>query len=221
LVKLSNTLSRNPELRTIIADGIEAALLPAGFAPTGRRWTWARPAKELTHLIGVLTKVASRSYTVQWSIGCPPAAAILWGEGDARDISFNVMAGLPSGIVRGALGDGWTLSGSTTPNEALEIAAAAKADLRVVAARLYRLQTRRELWNYLLENREPVDRRDFLFPAMLPFKLVTAAALALAGYDREGCDLLPEVMNAWSKVRDRPTRERLARLEAAAKSVCA
>ncbi|HEX2682110.1 MAG TPA: hypothetical protein VHQ03_12560 [Candidatus Dormibacteraeota bacterium] len=216
-VKLSNKLSRNPKLATIIAAGIESSVTPLGFRATGRRWTWARPNNELTHLVGVLSK--GSSYSLQWSVGCPAAAQILWGQGDARDIAYNLMAGVPSGVVPGAI-NGWSLEESTTNTQVQEIVDSLGSSLVELSHWLTQFGTRRALWTYLIANRNPVDNREFVFPAILPFKMAAAAALALAGGDREGCELLADVRLTNHGFRDKLAKGRLTRIEAAAREVC-
>lgn len=81
-------------------------------------------------------------------------------------------------------------------------------------------KTRREVWTYLLENRDPTDRRDFVVPADLPLKLLTAAAFAAVDGDRMACDLLPEAEQAMAKFRDSLTVRRIRRLQEAAYNVC-
>jgi hypothetical protein len=68
----------SPLLDVIVREGFEAALLPLGLKPSGRRLTWSKPADELSHLIGLLP--TRKRYTIQWSVGCPPAARLLWGD---------------------------------------------------------------------------------------------------------------------------------------------
>jgi hypothetical protein len=210
--------SKSARLKAVIKDGIEAALLPAGFVSTGKPLTWGRSAGELTHLIGVHSRTSS--YSLQWSLGCPPAAWLLWGDGDPRDVSYCVMAGTPSDMVHPSHGDGWILSDTSTSEDAVTIAAGLKSDLAIVVKRLEAFSTRRQVWTYLLENRDPVDDRDFLVPAQLPFKLATAAALALAGGDLEGCDLAAEAELALRRFKDKLHREQVNRLRTAASNVC-
>jgi hypothetical protein len=191
--------------------------VPLGYSRTGRVWTWARPAGELTHLIGILR--TGTSYTLQWSVGCPPAARLLWGEGDERDLSFNVMAGVPSRAAPGAV-NGWALDKLTADKDLLEMGASVKESLLKVCSWLDNFQTRRGLWTYLLENRDPWDHREFTFPANLGFKFATATALALVGGDHEGCELLADVQATHRPWRDRMAQRRLERIEAFAKDVC-
>jgi hypothetical protein len=210
--------SRSTRFKKIVKEGIEAALLPAGFVPTGKPLTWGRSARELTHLVGVHRRATT--YSVQWSVGCPPATWLLWGDGDPRDIGYCVMAGTPSDIVRPSHGDGWTLDDTSTPAGVANIALGLKSDLDAVAKRLESFTTRRVLWTYLLQNRNPVDHRDFLIPAKLPFKLAAAAALALAGGDVEGCDLADDAALALRGFKDKLHREQAGRLRAAASKIC-
>lgn len=199
-------------------NGIEAALFPLGFRATGRSLTWSREYGELKHLIGVHRK--GDSYTIQWSIGNDAAAKLMWGEGDPRDISFNVMAGVPSSVSKPRLGNGWALGDVESEGQAVDIAAALKADLTDVAKWQERFRTRRDVWTYLLENRDYVDHRDFVFPAILPFKLAIAAALALSAGDRDGCLLMPDVRHALMGFRDKDSKQRLQRLEFEAGRIC-
>jgi hypothetical protein len=145
----------------------------------------------------------------------------MWGDGDPRDISYNIMAGLPSDVLRATLGNGWSFTEATTNPEVLDIVNAIKSDLIAIAKWLERFDTRRGLWSYLLANRDPVDHREFTVPALLPMKLATAAALALSGNDQDGCALMPEVRSAMKGFRDKQSKERLQRLEQAAAAVCA
>jgi hypothetical protein len=210
---------RSPLLDLIVKEGFEAALLPLGFKPTGRRLTWSRPANELSHVIGLLPN--RKRYTIQWSVGCPSAARLLWGDGDVSDVGYTVMAGVPSNILKPTFGNSFEILEDITAESVHASAAAIASDVAGIAASLDRFQTRHGLWRYLMTNKDPVDHRDFTFPAMFTMKIATAAALALAGGDREGCEFMPEVRIALTKFKDKLARERLARLEDAAQRVCA
>ena len=59
------------------------------------------------------------------------------------------------------------------------IAEALRPDLRVTEERLREFQSRRDVREYLLLNRDRIDRRDFVIPANLPLKLFKASALAI------------------------------------------
>jgi hypothetical protein len=205
-------------LKEVIKDGIEAALMPAGFVPTGKPLTWGRSAGELTHLVGIHRMITSHS--VQWSVGCRPAAWLLWGDGDPRDVGYCVVAGSLNKIVRSSHGNGWTMNDTSTPEDAATIAAWLKSDLEIVAKHLDAFRTRRGLWTYLLQNRDAIDRRDFSEPVLLPFKLAAAAALALAGGDLEGCELVEEAEFALRGFRDKLHRDQVSRLRAAAREIC-
>jgi len=206
-------------LHVIVREGVEASLLPLGFKPTDRRLTWSRPANEVNHLIGLLAK--GKRYTIQWSVGCAPAARLLWGDGNVGDISYAVMAGIPSDLIKPAFGDGFALTEDVTDENVHDTADGIATDLAAVAQSLERFQTVRGLWRYLMANRDPVDRRDFSFPTMFPMKIAAATALALVGGDREGCELMPEARVALTQFREKLSLERLERLEDAARAVCA
>lgn len=160
------------------------------------------------------------SGSLQWSVGCPPAAWLLWGDGDARDVSYCVVAGTLGDIVRPSHRDGWKLDDTSTEEDATTIAAGLKSDLERVTKRLEEFTTRRDLWTYLIQNRDPVDHRDFAQPALLSFKLAAAAALALAGGDLEGCDLFTEAESALRRHKDKGHRDQIGRLRAAADKIC-
>lgn len=130
------------------------------------------------------------------------------------------MAGVPSNILKPKFGNSFEMLEDVTEDNVHTSAAAIASDLAGIAGSLERFQTRRGLWGYLMANKEPVDHRDFTFPAMFMMNIATAAALALAGGDREGCELMPDIRTELTKFKDKLARERLGRLEDVAKTVC-
>lgn len=100
------------------------------------------------------------------------------------------------------------------------MAADLTSDLAQVAKRLEEFTSRRGLSTYLIQNRDPVDHRDFAAPAVLEFKLAAAAALALAGGDPEGCQLFAEAEPALRRYKDKGHRDQVGRLRAAADKIC-
>jgi hypothetical protein len=130
-----------------------------------------------------------------------------------------VMSGTPGNIRHPAPGQSWTLD-KATEGQLQSIIEAVRADLQVVAERLKPFERRRDLITYLLQNRDRIDRRDFLIPANLPLKLVTATALALADRDNQACELLPEVDREMERYHDKLSLERLSRLHQAANALC-
>lgn len=81
-----------------------------------------------------------------------------------------------------------------------------------MAVRLEAFPNRRAVREYLLRNRDPIDQRDFVIPANLPLKLLTAATLAVLDEDADVCALLPEVEAAMLRYSDEMSSRRLARL---------
>jgi hypothetical protein len=90
----------------------------------------------------------------------------------------------------------------------------------VVSEHLERFQTRRDVRNHLLVNRDPIDRRDFVIPANLPLKLLTAAVLAAIDEDPEACDLASEAALLMAPYRHPVSLERVERLQAAVARLC-
>src|SRR5260370_36188010 len=205
-------------LRRLASDAFDAVLVPEGFNRVERKYTWVRRTSELVHVVAVLHR--RRQYDIQWGVVSPEAAELLWGRAaDPTDVGQSVMSGTPGKIRHPAPGQSWTLD-EVTDGQLQQIIEAVRADLEVVAKRLNAFQRRRDLMTYLLQNRDRIDRRDFLIPANLPLKLGTATALALADHDKQACDLLPEVDREMARYRDRLSVERVGRLRQAAGALC-
>ena len=130
------------------------------------------------------------------------------------------MSGTPGSIRHPAPGQSWTLEPANDMDAVAKIADEVRIDMQVVANRLADFKTRRDVRDYLMLNRDPVDARDFVIPANLPLKLMTAASLALIDRDTAVCDLLPEVESQMEPFQGELSRDRLDRLRLAAEVVC-
>jgi hypothetical protein len=206
-------------LSRIVAEGFEAVLLPAGFESTQRKLTWARPSRELHHIVTVLRK--RQLYDVQWGVFATGAAEIIWGvPSDPSDVGQAVLSGTPGTIRHPAPGQSWRLDSSTDQAATEAIADAVRSDMQVVASRLAAFETRHDVRTYLLLNRDPIDRRDFVIPANLPLKLLTAATLAVLDRDKAVCDLVSEVEAQWTRYPSESTKGRLTRLRTATDAIC-
>ena len=205
-------------LRRLESEAFDAVLLPQGFNRAKRKHTWVRATRELFHTISILHR--RRQYDIQWGVVSPEVAELLWaGPPDPSDVGQSAMSGTPGTIRHPAPGQSWTLNEAMEP-ELQNLIETVRGDLRVVGERLAQFERRRDLRNYLLENRDRIDRRDFLVPANLPLKLVTATALALADQDREACELLGEVDREMARFQDNLSVERVERLHRAARAMC-
>lgn len=205
------TVRRAEALRRIVVDGIEAALLPAGFEAVGKL-TWTRAAAELQHVIALLARRGM--YDVQWGVVSPEAVPFLWGKpAEGGDVGEAVMSGTPSSIHHPPAGQSFRLDASVPAGAIPEISAALVEDLGRVERRLRAFSTRRELRAYLMDNRDPKDRRDFIIPANLPLKLFTATTLAVIDGDRVAHGLLADTEQAMARYKDEISVARLGRLK--------
>ena len=213
-----SVISEALAIRRVEADAFDAVLGPQGFSRVARKHTWVRGTLELFHVVSILHR--RRQYDVQWGVVSPEAAELLWGKpADPTDVGQSSMSGTPGSIRHPALGQSWTLD-EGTDGGLQRIIEAVRADLQVVAERLKAFERRRDLVTYLLQNRDRIDQRDFVIPANLPLKLVTATALALADHDKQACDLLPDVDREMARFQDKLSTERLTRVRQAARALC-
>lgn len=211
-------LSRNVALRKIIAEGIEAALVPAGFESTGKL-AWLRRTPELQHVIALLSRRGM--YDLQWGVVSPEAAPFLWGE-PARegDVGAAVMSGTPGSIHHPAPCQSFRLDAMVPADDVERIVTGLSSDLRPVEKRLRVFSTRRDVRSYLLLNRDPKDRRDFVIPANLPLKLYTAATLAVIDGDPEACGLIADAEQSMAPYKGEVSIARLRRLRDGSAVLC-
>jgi hypothetical protein len=170
----------------------------------------------------VLTVLRRRQfYDVQWGITVSGASELLWGaRSDVSDVAQAVMSGTPGSIRHPAPGQSWNLDEAVDVATLSTIVDAVRSDIQVVVDRLSVFKTPRDIRVYLLLNRDPVDDRDFVIPANLPLKLLTAATLAAIDRDRDVCDLMPEVEAQMKNFHDALSQARLNRLRRAADELC-
>ena len=166
----------SPELRRILTTGFEPVLLPAGFERNGQS-RWRRSTGQLDHVVELWRRYG-RCH-VQWGVVSPELVWLLYGYEPRGDVSDAAMTGWPSAIRRPARAESFELDDGT---DADAIALGVAEDMRLVEAYLRKFQTRADLREYLLLNRDPKDNRGFSIPVHLPLKLYTAAALAV--FDR-------------------------------------
>jgi hypothetical protein len=210
-------MSRAAALREI-KQGVEAALRPEGFEPAGQL-AWLRRTPELHHVIALLARRGM--YDVQWGIVSPEATHYLWGVDPlAGDVGQAIVSGTPSSIQHPAQCQSFRIEGSVSADAVRAIVAGLSTDLGLVEIRLRSFTTRREVRDYLLLNREPKDRRDFVIPANLPLKLFTAATLAVIDADPGARDLVAETEQAMGRFKDDISSARLERLRAASAALC-
>ncbi len=203
----------------VCKEGLDSVLVPAGFVADTRKLTWVRLSQDVRHLVTILHR--RKFYDLQWGVNTDGAAEIIWGAStDPKDVGQAVLSGTPSGIRRPAPGQSWTLESGVDRSKVEEIAAAVRDDAAVVAKRLEDFPNRKAVRNYLLENRNPIDQRDFVIPANLPLKLLTAATLAVLDRDAQACQLLPEVESAMARYSDDLSTSRLTRLRTAVRPLC-
>jgi hypothetical protein len=203
------TLDRRGSLGRIQAV-VERALPDFGKAG---RLTWVRDTPELQHVIAFLDRRGG--YHVQWGIVSPETTPIMWGEeGKSGDVGSAVLSGTPSSIRQPAPGASFRFETANDPAVVDAIAAAVEEELRLTANWMRDLQTRRELRDYLLANRDKKDPRGFVIPTNLPLKLFTAAALAAVDRDPLALELLPDVEAHLSSFGG-PMTSRLVRLRSA------
>ena len=202
----------------LLEAGFGAVLAPAGFASSRDRRIWVRTEAEVEHVVALLNRRGS--FDVQWGLVCPDVVDVMWGAPyKAFDIGQAIVSGTPSTIQHPAQAqsfDAATLAAHTT-----SIVTGVREDLAVVETWTRPFRTRLDVRAYLLENRDPTDRRAFVIPAKLPLKLFTAAALAVADRDAIGCDLVREAEAALAPFKGDVTSGRLKRLRLMAADLCA
>lgn len=214
----NQALSRTVALRKIIAEGIEAALISVGFESKGRR-AWLRRTPELQHVIALLSRRGM--YDIQWGLVSPEAAPFLWGRpAQEGDVGAAVMSGTPGSIRHPAACQSFRLDAMVPADDIERIIVGLSADLRRVEERLRVFSTRRDVRAYLLLNRDPKDRRDFVIPANLPLKLYTAATLAVIDGDPEACELIADADQSMAPHRGEVSMARLRRLRAGSAELC-
>ena len=204
-----------------IADLLEAGfggvLTPAGFASSRDRRIWIRTEDEVEHVVALLTRRGS--FDVQWGLVCPEIVDVMWGAPyKAFDIGQAIVSGTPGTIRHPAQAQ--SFDAATLAAHTASIVMGVREDLAVVEAWTRPFRTRLDVRAYLLENRDPTDRRAFVIPAKLPLKLYTAAALAVADGDATGCDLVTEAEVALAPFKGDVTSGRLKRLSLLAADLC-
>jgi hypothetical protein len=218
---MTATLSRRSALQRIVGEGVNGVVIPAGFEKNGRPLTWERPSEtgEVVHLVALLS--GRGSYVVQWGAVVPEAIGVLWGpEGDTSDVGYSVISGTPGSIQHPPACQSFRLESSNGPEQIQDIVRSIAVDMAVIVERLQLLQTRRDIRIHLMANRDRTDRRDFVIPAKLPLKLLTAAILASIDADPEACSLAADAEVELSRYRDELTQERLIRLRTALSGLC-
>ncbi len=130
------------------------------------------------------------------------------------------MSGTPGSIRHPAPGQSWILESANDQVAVSEIVEAVRNDMKIVADRLGEFRTRRDLREYLMLNREPIDMRHFVIPANLPLKLLTAATLAVIDGDNEARELLPEVETHLEPFQGKLSHDRLNRVRRAVAELC-
>ena len=197
----------------LVRRAFDPALVPLDFRPTGRHLTWARDVGELRHIFGVNRRTTS--FWTQWGLSSRPAAKILWGDLDERELGFNVVAGDLVDLIGPTRAAGWTIDATTTDEEIEEVCMALKVDLPRAAAVLEPYRTRRALWRELVEDDNRSDRLKFLMPNKEPFRLAAAAALAVSLGDPQAPDMVERAVRALKPFRYKLYREQIVRLESA------
>ena len=205
-------------MNRIVREAVEPALGDAGFQKAGRL-SWVRATPELEHVVALLNRRGA--HWVQWGIVSPDAVPIMWGSPHTYgDVALAVMTGTPSSIRHPAPGAWFRLQDSNDETHVTSIAEALRPDLRVTEERLREFQSRRDVREYLLLNRDRIDRRDFVIPANLPLKLFKASALAILDRDPAACELVPEVERLMASFDGEPAISRMQRLRATAAQFC-
>ncbi len=109
---------------------------------------------------------------------------------------------------------------ATLAVDSASIVAGLREDLAVVEEWTTAFVSRAAVRSYLLENRDPTDRRAFVIPSKLPLKLFTAAALAVADRDPVECALVKEAEAALAPFKGEIASSRLRRLRLMAADLC-
>ncbi len=211
---MTESLSRPQALKRIIRAGVEPVLFAAGFERAGAT-SWVRHKSELDHMVGLPAYSSSRS--IQWGIVCPEAVAFLWDKPPRIiDVAWSVLTGTPGTPGHPAACGPIRLDDENDPEQIEVLAAAVAIDMHEVDERMRPFDTRRQLRSYLLENRDPTDKRGFVVPVSLPLKLYTAAVLAVLDRAPDAADLVTEAEVAWQPwISGKLTQGRISRLKAA------
>jgi hypothetical protein len=156
-------------------------------------------------------------YDIQWGVVSPEAVPIMWGR-DAipGDVGDAVMSGTPRSIRGLTATKAFRLAELTDEHSITELVTELTADMHAVEHRLREFQTRRDLREYLLQNRDRKDHRDFVIPMNLPLKLIVAAILAVIDCDPELDNLISETEVAMIPYQGGISAQRMQRLRAAA-----
>jgi hypothetical protein len=198
-------------IAAVVSEGVEPVLVPAGFGRLGRRRTWVRWTPELSHVISLEGR--DGSLVAQWGVCCDEAVGVLWGaEAEAPDVRWAVLSGTPAGIRHPSPGSWIVLS--AVPSD--DLLASVREAMGATEAYLGPFQTRRDIREYLLAERETKDRRGFVVPANLPLKLLVAATLAILDADPSAPNLTADAENSLSAFHDPLTAGRVSRLRALA-----
>jgi len=196
-------------MRTIVHDGFEPVLLPAGFVREGTR-RWRRRTGELEHVVQVGKR--HRSWGVEWGIVSAELVPLVLGIKPRGDVGDACVFGTPSSIQHPAQADWFWLE----EQDVDQIVAGVAQDMRIVEPWLRQFQTRSDLREYLMLNRDRQDPRGFTFPVNLPAKVYVAAALAVVDRAPDASALLNEAATELASFDDEINNGRMARLRDAA-----
>jgi len=203
------TRTRAQSLRTIIGYGVAKPLGAAGFERVGQKQRWMRPMSELVHIVAVGYRHGS--YDVEFLLGCPPAAGILYGNesADASDPNFALVLGAAVDFRRRPRLNGFKLWDGMADAQVMALVQAAHDDSAAIAVWLERFQTREDLRRHLVETRG----KGFRWPT-LGMGLVDLTAATLAVLDR--APEAPELIEAAVAATVSWPDERVDRLRRAA-----
>lgn len=211
----TETLSRSNALRRIIQGAVTPYLVPLGFVADGSR-SWVRRTSELGHVIALTSRY--HRFHVQWSVVSPEASPVLygsWSEGARTyDVAASVVTGTPSSLRHPASCPSFKLDPEVDTSVVDDVIENLPADILLCSDWLEPLQTRRDVWTYLLSNRDEKDRRGFIVPTNLPLKLFTAATLAALDNAPEAAGLEAEARAALADLTDEINTSQLQRLAA-------
>jgi hypothetical protein len=208
LTAVSAHQTRAGALRTVVRDGVSPPLAAAGFERVGQKQRWSRRTSELVHIVAVGYRHGF--YDIEFLLGCPPAARILYGKepADASDPNFALAIGAASDFRRRPRLNGFELRDGMPDDAVTTLAEAARDDSVAIAAWLERFQTRSDLCRHLVETRG----KGFRWPTLgMGLVDLTAAALAVLDRSPEAPGLMEAAVAATVSWPD----ERVDRLRAA------
>jgi len=152
-------------------------------------------------------------YTAQWGVFVAELVPILYDvAADEADVSQAAVTGALSAVKYPSI----TTSLSSPESMAALDVERVQEEVTEWASWMAGFDTRAAIREYLLQNRDATDRREFVVPAKLPLKLLTAAALAVADGDEGAEALVEEAAVALARFDGPTTAGRLQRLRAAA-----